>query len=91
MRLRFDGGFDALQKLLEDAWIVGTWSEPTGRRCFRSEKGGVLEYWEGTGMIVVRGKDRQELLDALRHATAPLDDEPPVEMPGGFPDFREFR
>ena len=43
MGMTFDGGFDALQKRLEDAWIVGTWSEPTGRRRFRSEKGGVLE------------------------------------------------
>lgn len=57
MSTQFDGTIDDLKKLVACSGVHGDWSEDaSGKRCFRSRKGGVLNFWPSKGTIQIQGK-----------------------------------
>lgn len=69
MARKFFEGADALKALIDQSSHKGTWTEQNGYHQFRSQRGGVLSYWPGTGTVNVQGRspgkdDLEELLDA---------------------------
>lgn len=56
MTLKFYDGIDALKATIQAAGLKGIWSEPNGCHRFNSQRGGVLQFWEGTGTVSIQGK-----------------------------------
>lgn len=56
MSYKFYDGIDALKALIEAGGVKGMWSEPNGNHQFRSQRGGVLNFWESTGTVTIQGR-----------------------------------
>ena len=72
---KFYDGLDALKSLIADAGIKGGWADNNGGHQFKSQRGGVLGYWETTNTVSIQGqtpgKDELEaLLDAAERGGA---------------------
>src|SRR4051812_36751500 len=65
---KFKGALEDLQKLLTEAGVEGQWKDDgQGKVTFRTEEGGVMNWWPGTGTINVQGsiQAKSELEQAL--------------------------
>jgi predicted nucleotide-binding protein len=83
MSLKFYDGLEALKAKIAAADINGIWSGQNGCMQFRSQRGGVLNYWEGTGTVLIQGKSPgKEDLDCAftKEQLTPL---PVVQRPVG--------
>ena len=69
MRLKFKGAWQDLNAVLAGAGVKGKWAGEVGqgKLSFRSDDGGVLDWWPSTGSIKVGGSPsgRSELKWAL--------------------------
>ncbi|MFJ5429435.1 TIR domain-containing protein [Pectobacterium actinidiae] len=67
MAIEFHDGADALKSLVISHSIEGQWTEDAnGRLSFRSQRGGVLNYWPRTGTVQLQGKaDPKAELEAI--------------------------
>jgi hypothetical protein len=69
MPLKFLGDYTKLQKCVSRTEIDGKWREHRyGQKQFRTDDGGVLNWWEGTGTITFQGHNlaaREELTEAF--------------------------
>jgi predicted nucleotide-binding protein len=55
---KFKGSIEALKSLIESAGVTGKWFEKgEGRYTFKSEDGGILNWWMSTGTIQFQGDD----------------------------------
>ncbi len=58
MGSKFKGSVEGLKALIEAAGLAGKWSEQRqGRYTFKSENGGILNWWTSTGTIQFQGDD----------------------------------
>jgi predicted nucleotide-binding protein len=66
MTKKFYEGIDALKELIGKTH-KGGWTEKNGCHVFRSQRGGVLSYWPGTGTVSVQGQspDKEKLETSL--------------------------
>jgi predicted nucleotide-binding protein len=72
MSLKFYDGPEALKAKIAAAGVNGAWSQPNGCHQLRSQRGGVLSYWEGTGTVTIQGKSPgKEDLEAAFNADQP--------------------
>lgn len=55
----YKGSINVLKKCLKSAGIFGDWSEEnrSGKQIFRSESGGILNWWPSKGTVNFQGKD----------------------------------
>lgn len=70
---KFKGSFEELHTLIEAAGVKGAWQEEGGaKRCFRSQDGGVLNWWPSTGTLQLQGQAdaKQALEGALAGGTS---------------------
>jgi predicted nucleotide-binding protein len=72
---KFYEGLDALKALIADAGIKGGWADNNGGHQFKSQRGGVLGYWETTNTVSVQGQspgkeELEVLLDAAEQGGA---------------------
>jgi len=68
---KFYDGLDVLKALIADAGIKGGWADNNGGHQFKSQRGGVLGYWETTHTVNVQGQSPgKEELEALLDAAA---------------------
>lgn len=91
---KFYEGLDALKALIADAGIKGGWADNNGGHQFKSQRGGVLGYWETTNTVSVQGqspgKDELEaLLDAAEQGAA-VAVAAPVASPEPAPNRKIF-
>lgn len=57
MAIKFHDGIDALRVQVDASGIKGEWSEDgNGKYSFKSQRGGVLNYWPCSGTIQCQGK-----------------------------------
>lgn len=56
MASTFKGTIDQLKELIAAANIHGEWSEGAGKHSFRSQDGGVLNWWPSKGTLQFQGK-----------------------------------
>ena len=63
----FQGSIEELKTLIRDASIKGKWNDNgLGKYCFRSEDGGVLNWWSAKGTIQIQGlEDAKRRLKAI--------------------------
>lgn len=64
----FEGTIDSLKSVIEASHVRGKWSaDGQGKHTFKSQDGGVLNWWESTGTIQLQGKGlaKAALEDAL--------------------------
>ena len=73
MTTKFKGAIAVLESRLEAAGIAGTWShEGKGKHSFRSDDGGILNWWPSTGTIQIQGKeDARAALEAAISGAVP--------------------
>ena len=58
MTTKFKGSIDDLKARLEAASISGKWSgEGQSKPSFRSDDGGILNWWPNTGTVQLQGKE----------------------------------
>lgn len=56
MKLKFSGGYAKLEKYVSRTGLPGQWRDlKYGQKQFRTNKGGVLNWWETTGTITFQG------------------------------------
>lgn len=72
---KFYEGLDALKALIADSGIKGGWADNNGGHQFKSQRGGVLGYWETTHTVNVQGQspgkeELEALLDAAEKGAA---------------------
>lgn len=72
---KFYEGLDALIALIAGAGIKGGWADNNGGHQFKSQRGGVLGYWETTNTVSVQGQspgkeELEALLDAAEQGAA---------------------
>jgi predicted nucleotide-binding protein len=74
MKTRFKGSIDDLKIRLELAGLAGKWAdEGKSKYSFRSEDGGILNFWSSTGTIQLQGKeDAKAELEAAIFGAAPI-------------------
>lgn len=67
MASQFKGTIDQLKAAIGAANIHGDWSESGGKYSFRSQDGGILNWWAGTGTVQLQGRatGRESLEAAL--------------------------
>jgi predicted nucleotide-binding protein len=66
MALKFFDGLEALKAKIEAAGLKGVWAEPNGISQFKSQRGGVLNFWPGKATVAIQGKSPgKEDLEAL--------------------------
>ena len=58
--------------MIAAAGVNGIWTEPNGNHQFRSQRGGVLNYWESTGTVTIQGKSpgKEDLETAFANGNA---------------------
>lgn len=56
MATQFKGTIEQLKEAIASACIHGNWSEVAGKHTFRSQDGGILNWWAATGTIQCQGK-----------------------------------
>jgi hypothetical protein len=75
MTLRFCGNYTKLQKCVSRTRLDGEWRElKYGQKQFRTDDGGYLNWWEGTGTITFQGSNlaaRGELAEAFIAVASP--------------------
>ena len=58
MKLKFLGGYDKLKKCVSRTAIDGGWRDlKFGQKQYRTNDGGYLNWWEGTGTITFQGSN----------------------------------
>jgi hypothetical protein len=69
MKLKFSGSYAKLRKYVSRIELSGTWRNlKHGRKQFRTDEGGILNWWETTGTITFQGLEtavREELEQAF--------------------------
>ena len=72
MSYKFYDGIDALKAIIEAGGVKGIWSEPNGNHQFRSQRGGVLNFWESTGTVTIQGRSpgKEDLEAAFENGDA---------------------
>jgi hypothetical protein len=56
MKLKFIGGYAKLEKYVSRTGLPGKWRDlKYGQKQFRTNKGGALNWWEGTGTVTFQG------------------------------------
>lgn len=68
MASQFKGTIDQLQVAIAAANIHGQWSEGSGKHTFRSQDGGILNWWASTGTLQLQGNAAGK--GALERATS---------------------
>lgn len=91
---KFYEGLDALKALIADAGIKGGWTGNNGGHQFKSQRGGVLGYWETTHTVNVQGQspgkeELEALLDAAEKGAA-VAVAAPVAAPEPAPNRKIF-
>src|SRR4051812_21892790 len=69
MAIRFEESIEELQALLKTAGLKGKWEDDgQGKHTFRSNDGGVLNWWPTRGTVQLQGQDKAKsrLEKALR-------------------------
>ena len=57
MASNFDGSPDELRAKIDAAGIAGDWTDDgQGKHCFRSKKGGLINFWPSKGTLQFQGK-----------------------------------
>ena len=57
MAIRFHEGLEAIQRLIDENGIQGDWSaNDSGKRTFKSQRNGILNFWPSTGTIQCQRK-----------------------------------
>ncbi len=56
MAEKFNGTFDELKQRIERHEIVGDWDDDGNKHSFRSNDGGVLNWWQSTGTLQIQGR-----------------------------------
>jgi len=54
---KYFGSIEELRQKIERARIRGQWSESSGKHTFRSQKGGVINWWPSKGTLSIQGAD----------------------------------
>ena len=58
MSLKFQGNYGKLKKTVVRTGLGGFWRElKYGQKQYRTDDGGVLNWWETTGTITFQGRD----------------------------------
>jgi predicted nucleotide-binding protein len=91
---KFYDGLDALKALINGAGIKGGWTDNNAGHQFKSQRGGVLGYWETTNTVSVQGQspgkeDLELLLDAAEQGAA-VAVAAPVAAPEPAPNRKIF-
>ena len=55
MTLKFGGNYARLQKYISRTGLPGKWRDLKYGQQYRTDKGGVLNWWQGTGTITFQG------------------------------------
>ena len=74
MSVKYKGTFDKLKTYVTSTGINGGWnSDETGKNVFRSESGGVLNWWPSSGTVNFQGApDARSVLEkALKNMLSP--------------------
>lgn len=73
MASSFDGTIEQLKEKISAAGISGDWSEDgVGKHCFRSKKGGLLNFWPSKNSLQFQGKPEPKAeLEAIFSGQAP--------------------
>jgi predicted nucleotide-binding protein len=72
LSLKYFDGADALKAMITAAGVNGSWSALNGGHQFRSQRGGVLSYWESTATVTIQGKSpgKEDLDTAFANGNA---------------------
>lgn len=67
MAEKYYGTIEELKNKISRAGIQGEWSEASGKHSFRSQRGGVLNWWGSKGTLLIQGSDeaQPELIHAI--------------------------
>ena len=86
---KFRGAIDELKALVTDTGLKGAWTQVQNGWQFRTADDGILNWFEGTGTLLVQGKDpgKQRLSDSL---AASEGEAPNRAAPDRPPDLRVF-
>ncbi len=56
MKLKFSGSYEKLQKYVSRTGLPGKWRDlKYGQKQYRSDEGGVLNWWQTTGALMFQG------------------------------------
>lgn len=84
MSIQYDGSLTDLKELTHRAGLAGDWvTDASGKHCFRSHHGGVLNFWPSKGTVQCQGKAAPKAeLEALFLGTSIAAPRCPVEPSG---------
>jgi predicted nucleotide-binding protein len=55
MASTFKGTIEQLKEAIESGGLIGTWTEASGKHSFRSQDGGILNWWPKNGTLQLQG------------------------------------
>jgi predicted nucleotide-binding protein len=75
MTEKYYGSIEELKRLITEAGIEGLWKETAGKHTFRSNRGGILHWWESKNTIQFQGSGDIEILQNVVMNTSSKRDE----------------
>lgn len=75
MSAQYEGTIEDVKALVEQGGVIGEWApvDASGKYCFRSQRGGVLNFWPSRGTVQCQGKAGPKAeLEALFSGVVPV-------------------